>query len=81
MGRDSSALRVPTQAIIPTVRNKQVIVLRNDSVLFTVVETGIRDSAFVQILNGLVAGDTVITTGLMAIRPNSKVKIGKVVSL
>jgi len=81
MGRDSSALRVPTQAIIPTVRNKQVIVLRNDSVLFTVVETGIRDSAFVQILNGLVPGDTVITTGLMAIRPNSKVKIGKVVSL
>lgn len=81
MGRDTSALKVPTQAIIPTVRNKQVIVLRNDSVLFTVVETGIRDSAFVQILNGLHPGDTVITTGLMAIRPNSKVKIGRVVSL
>lgn len=81
LGRDSNALKVPTQAIIPNVRNKQVIVLRKDSVLFTVVETGIRDSAFVQILNGLNVGDTVITTGLMAIRPNSKVKVSKVASM
>jgi membrane fusion protein (multidrug efflux system) len=81
MGNDTNALRVPSQAIIPNVRNKQVIVLRKDSVLFTIVETGIRDSAYVQILNGLNAGDTVITTGLMAIRPNSKVKIGRVASL
>ncbi|MEX1241986.1 MAG: efflux RND transporter periplasmic adaptor subunit [Cyclobacteriaceae bacterium] len=81
MGRDTNALKVPSQAIIPNVRNKQVIVLRRDSVLFTIVETGIRDSAFVQILNGLNVGDTVITTGLMAIRPNTRVKIGRVVSL
>jgi membrane fusion protein, multidrug efflux system len=81
LGKDNNALKIPTQAIIPNVRNKQVIVLRSDSVLFTVVETGIRDSAFVQILNGLSAGDTVITTGLMAIRPNTKVKIAKVISL
>lgn len=81
LGRDTSALLVPTQAIIPTARNKQVIVYRNDSVMFTVVQTGIRDSAFVQVLNGLKVGDTVITTGLMAIRPNAKVKIVKVGSL
>jgi membrane fusion protein, multidrug efflux system len=81
LGSDSSALLVPTQAIIPTARNKQVIVLRKDSAIFSVVETGIRDSAFVQILKGLTAGDTVITTGLMAIKPNAKVKIAKVSSL
>jgi membrane fusion protein, multidrug efflux system len=81
LGRDSLALLVPTQAIIPTARNKQVIVFRRDSVMFTVVETGIRDSAYVQILKGLQKGDTVITTGLMAIRPNAKVKVVKVNSL
>ncbi|MEO6107793.1 MAG: efflux RND transporter periplasmic adaptor subunit [Cyclobacteriaceae bacterium] len=81
LGKNSKALKVPSQAIIPNVRNKQVIVLRKDSVLFTIVETGIRDSAFVQILNGLQVGDTVITTGLMAIRPSSRVKIAKVGSL
>jgi membrane fusion protein, multidrug efflux system len=81
LGKNTSALKVPSQAIIPNVRNKQVIVLRKDSVRFTVVETGIRDSAFVQILTGLRAGDTVITTGLMAIRPTTRVKIAKVISL
>jgi membrane fusion protein (multidrug efflux system) len=80
LGKTDDAILVPTQAIIPTARNKQVIVIRRDSVLFTVVETGVRDSAFVQILNGLNVGDTVVTSGLMAIRPNSKVKLTKVSS-
>jgi membrane fusion protein (multidrug efflux system) len=81
LGKDTSALLVPTEAVIPTARNKQVIIYRNDSIVFTVVETGIRDSAYVQVLRGIAPGDTVITTGLMAIRPKAKVKIVKVGSL
>lgn len=81
LGKNTNALLVPTQAVIPTARNKQVIVLKNDSALFTVVQTGIRDSAYVQVLSGLKPGDTVVTTGLMAVRPNSKVKVTKVGSL
>jgi membrane fusion protein, multidrug efflux system len=75
LGKDDEALLVPSQAIIPSARNKQVILFRKDSAFYTVVETGIRDSAFVQILKGVKIGDTVVTTGLMAIRPNSKIKI------
>jgi len=78
LGRDNQALMIPTQAIIPQARNKQVIVLRKDSVLFSVVETGVRDSAYIQVTSGLKKGDTIITTGLMAIRPASKIKISKV---
>lgn len=78
LGQDMEALMIPTQAVIPQARNKQVIVLRRDSGVFTIVETGIRDSAFVQVLSGLVRGDTVITTGLMAIRPSVKVKVTQV---
>lgn len=81
MGKDDRALLVPTQAVIPNIRNKQVVLLRGDSALFTVVETGIRDSAYVQIIQGVNVGDTVITTGLMAIRPESKIKITNVTSL
>jgi membrane fusion protein, multidrug efflux system len=81
LGKDTEALLVPSQAIIPTARNKQVLLLRKDSVMFTEVQTGIRDSAFVQVLTGLQAGDTVITTGLMAIRPKAKVRVAKVTSL
>jgi len=78
LGKDDHAMMVPSQAIIPTARNKQLILLRKDSAVFTVIETGIRDSAFVQVVKGLNVGDTVITSGLMAIRPNSKIKIAKI---
>src|SRR6478736_387949 len=78
LGKSSNALMVPTQAVIPQARSKQIILLRKDSVQFLTVETGIRDSVFVQILKGLKQGDTIITTGLMAIRPKSKLKITKV---
>src|SRR5690606_233006 len=78
LGMNEDALLVPTQAVIPTIRNKQVVVLRGDSAQFTVVETGIRDSAYVEILHGVNIGDTVITSGLMAIRPESKLKISNV---
>ena len=78
LGNDTLALLVPTQAVIPTARNKQVILLRKDSAVFTNVETGIRDSAFVQIVSGLHSGDTVITSGIMVLRPNAKVKVVRV---
>lgn len=75
LGKDDHALRVPSQAVIPAARNKQVILFQKDSAHYTVVQTGIRDSAFVQILSGVKLGDTVVTTGIMAIRPNAKIKI------
>ncbi len=75
LGYNASALMVPTQAIIPGARNKQVVLLRKDSAQFSIVETGVRDSTYVQILRGVKAGDTVITTGLMSIRPKAKLRI------
>jgi membrane fusion protein (multidrug efflux system) len=81
LGKDSRALMVPSQSVVPTARNKQVILLKKDSAVFTIVETGIRDSVFVQVTSGLHVGDTVITSGLMVIRPNGKVKVMKVSSI
>ncbi len=78
LGKDSSALMVPSQAVIPQARGKQMIIYRSDSVNFVDVETGLRDSAFVQILSGVNEGDTVLTSGLMAIRPGSKVRLSNV---
>lgn len=78
LGKTGDALLVPTQALISTARNKQVAVLKKDSVVFNVVETGARDSIRVQITNGLKAGDTIITTGLMVLKPNAKVKVTRV---
>lgn len=78
LGKNEAALLVPTQSIIPQARNKQIIVFRKDSALFSTVETGIRDSVYIQVTRGLKVGDTIVTTGLMAVRPNAKIKITKV---
>ena len=78
MGYTAAALMVPTQAIIPQARSKQLLLLRRDSVKFLSVQTGVRDSSFIQILNGLKAGDTILISGLMSVRPKSKVKLSKV---
>jgi membrane fusion protein (multidrug efflux system) len=78
LGNADDLLVIPTQAIIPQARDKKVIVFRNGQPNFKTVTTGIRDSTFVQILDGLNAGDTIITTGLLAIRPDSKISITKV---
>lgn len=78
LGKNNEALIIPTQAVIPQARNKRVVVYKNGEPEFRIVTTGIRDSTFVQITEGLKIGDTVITTGLLAIRPESKVKLTQI---
>ncbi len=70
---DPNAIMIPSQAVIPQARGKQVVVYNNGEVAFTDVITGIRDSARVQVTSGLKAGDTIITTGLMGLKPKGKV--------
>jgi membrane fusion protein (multidrug efflux system) len=75
---DPHGLIIPSQAILPQARGKKVIVYQSGVAKFMDVTTGIRDSSFVQVLTGLKKGDTVITTGLMSLKPDSKVEISKI---
>lgn len=78
MGQFESSLIIPTQAVIPEARYKRVWKYSGGKPESQIVVTGIRDSSYVQVLEGLAEGDTVIITGLLAIRPGSQVKITKV---
>ncbi|WP_266364494.1 efflux RND transporter periplasmic adaptor subunit [Tellurirhabdus rosea] len=75
------ALVVPTQAVIPQTRGKQVAIINKGKAVFRDVTTGIRSASTVEITSGLEQGDTVITTGLNFLRPDSPVKIAKVEGL
>lgn len=75
LGRNEQAIMIPSQAIIPVARGKQVVVMRGGGPVFTNIVTGVRDSTRVQVTDGLNAGDTLITTGLLFIRPDSKLKL------
>ena len=74
-----TAIMVPTQSVIPQARGKKLIVYKNGVAKFTDVTTGVRDSANVQILSGINAGDTIVTTGLMSVKPDSKIVIKKII--
>ena len=78
LGENNAALMIPSQAIIPKARNKEVILVQNGIATRQVVTTGVRDSANVQITTGLKAGDTVLISGILAIKPGSKVVLNKI---
>lgn len=75
---DPNAIMIPTQAIIPQARGKKVYLFKGGVAKFVDVETGIRDSATVQITSGLNVGDTVLLTGLLSLRPEAKVALASV---
>lgn len=75
MGDNNEAIMIPTQAIIPEARDKKVIVYNGGIADFKIVTTGTRDSARIEILNGLSIGDTVIITGLLSIKPGSNINL------
>ena len=77
---DPNALMIPSQAIIPQARGKKVVVYNDSTAKFVDVTTGVRDSTNVQITSGLKAGDTIIVTGLLTVKPESKVRINKIIN-
>jgi membrane fusion protein (multidrug efflux system) len=78
LGNKLHALMVPNQAIIPQARSKQVIVSRGGKAQFVTVKTGVRQANMIEILDGISVGDTVATTGVLFLRPDSPVKFSKV---
>ncbi len=69
------ALLVPTQAVIPVLKGQTVLVRKGGIVVSVPVKTGIRTAGTVQITEGLATGDTVITTGIMQLRPGMPVQV------
>jgi membrane fusion protein, multidrug efflux system len=69
------ALMVPTQAVVPVLKGQTIFVLKNGLATSVPVETGIRTATAIQVTRGLAPGDTVITTGLMQMRPGMPVNV------
>ncbi|MBY0478897.1 MAG: efflux RND transporter periplasmic adaptor subunit [Chitinophagaceae bacterium] len=76
--RNDAAILVPSQAILPQARSKKLILYKDGIAKFVDVQTGIRDSANIEILSGVKPGDTIVTTGLLGLRPEAKIKLSKV---
>ena len=66
---------VPTEAVVPELGGKKVFVYRGGQAESVPVTTGIRQEARIQVTEGLEPGDTIITTGVLQIRPGAAVTI------
>jgi membrane fusion protein, multidrug efflux system len=73
-----NAMMIPTEAIVPILKGQQVFVSKDGKAKAIVVEVGIRTDSKIQILSGIQVGDTIITSGLMGMKPDTKVKFSTV---
>lgn len=71
------AILIPSQAIIPTTKDKKVAVVKGGKVEMITVLIGARTEKMVEVTSGLQQGDTVITTGMMQVKPGMEVTITK----
>lgn len=70
-----SAILIPTVAIVPELKGQFVYLYKSGIVVPQNVEVGIREELRVQVVTGLSEGDTVITSGILQIRPGANVNI------
>lgn len=75
LSNNPNAIMIPNTAVIPQGRIKQVFLFRNNKAFPVNITTGVRDSANVEVITGLVPGDTLITSALLFLRPGIDVKL------
>lgn len=68
VGERPQALVIPEEAIVPRGENLFVFKVVDGKVALTPVRTGLREPGMVEIVEGLAAGDTVVTEGQMKLR-------------
>jgi len=73
--RQEKALLIPAGAVIPDIKGHKVFLYQGGKAVSRDVELGLRTSEKVEISSGLSPGDTVITTGLLQLRPGASVRL------
>ena len=73
-----NAIAIPSEAIVPEMGQNKVFVYRSGLAQPVDVEIGIRTDAEVQILRGLTAGDTIITSGTLQLRMGMPVTLDNI---
>lgn len=75
INREENALQIPSEAIIPQMDGERVFVYRNGKAILTNISTGIRTEQKVEVTDGLVPGDTLITSGVLQLRTGMSVSV------
>jgi membrane fusion protein (multidrug efflux system) len=80
-GNDVKGILVPTNAIIPDDKNKQLVLVKGGKASFINVETGARQAGNIEVTKGVKEGDTVVVTGVLFAKPKAPLKVRGVKTL
>lgn len=75
VGKSSEVVFIPSEAYIPKQDGAYVLVRRNGVVAAVDVKAGDRTAKNIEIIEGLMDGDTVITTGILQLKPGMPVDV------
>ncbi|MBS1765199.1 MAG: efflux RND transporter periplasmic adaptor subunit [Bacteroidetes bacterium] len=73
-----NTLMVPTETVIPVLKGQTVFAYRSGKAQQIPIKTGIRTDTKLEVLDGLNDGDTIITTGIMFLRPDMNVELKEI---
>jgi membrane fusion protein (multidrug efflux system) len=77
LGESTDALQVPTEAVIPEASGYSVYTVQGGKMVPKKVKIGIRSDKVIQITDGLAVGDSVISTGILQLKPGDAVRVTK----
>ncbi len=80
-GSNTKAILIPSGAIIPDDKNKQLVIVQKGKAVFVNVKTGVRQADFVEVVSGINPGDSVVVTGILFARPKAPLKVRSVKTL
>lgn len=73
-----SAVMLPSEAVVPDIKGHKVFLYKSGKAEVHPVKIGTRKEKHVQIVEGVVPGDTVITSGILQLKPGVSVKIKEI---
>ena len=76
-----NSILVPTDAIIPVLEGQQLFLIKEGKVVPAIVETGSRQNNKIAITGGISIGDTILLSGLLAVKPGDMVIPGNFIDL
>ncbi|MHB8262024.1 MAG: efflux RND transporter periplasmic adaptor subunit [Bacteroidia bacterium] len=79
--RSENSVVVPSMAVIASLRGQTTYLIKNGKANLIPISVGIRTDSSVEVLTGLKVGDTIATSGIMALKQGIAVKIQNLTKL
>jgi len=78
-GVNENAVLIPTDAVIPVIEGQQVFLVKDGKSVSSMVNTGERRGSMIEIIEGVMPGDTIIISGLLSLSEAMPVNISSIV--